>query len=578
MDTTLRQALARCRAPLVALIGFSAALNVIGFAGPIFSLQVFDRVLSARSETTLLLLLALAVFLLLLQALIEAIRSRLLVRVGVQFDDAAAAPVFNRLVGAGIVAPRHAGHANAVRDLDQVREFLAGAPALAFLDAPWIPIYVGACFLLHPFVGLLVLGCGLALAGLAWVNDAATRGPLERAQAEALATSERAAAAHRQAEAVQALGMLPILRERWAEGRDALLGWQAQASDRAGAIAAAGLFVRLLVPVAATALGAWLVIRGEITPGVLIAATMLAARALLPIGQVVASWRAFQGARTAWTRLAALERAVELPRPRLTLGKPTGRLDVSRLVAVPQGSTRPALRNVSFSLEPGETLGVVGPSGSGKSMLARALVGVAPMLAGEIRLDGARLDQWDPARLGVEFGYLPQEAALFAGSIAENIARLRPRAPAEAIIEAATAAGAHEIILELPQGYDTPIGDGGHGLSGGQRQRIALARALYGDPAFVVLDEPNAALDGAGEAALLAALAGLRRARRTVVVMTHRLGVLSAVDKLLVLEHGQVRAFGWRDQVIAAINANASANATVAAARPRPAVVQGGLS
>ncbi len=566
----LDDALRRCRGGAVMLLAFSAALNVVAFAGPLFSLQVFDRVLNARSEETLVLLLALTLFLLALQAALESVRSRVLVRLGLRFDEAAAPGIFDRLVGAGLVAPRNRAMAGAVRDLDCVRDGLAGPPALALLDAPFIPLYLAACFLFHPLIGWTVVACGAALGVLAWCNDRATNGPLSRAHAAAIEAGERAADAHARAELVQALGMLAPVRALWSTSRDAMLGWQALASDRTGAVAAASRLVRLVLPVAATALGGWLVIRGEITPGVLIASSMLAARALLPIDGVVGSWRALQGARAAWARLRDLERTVSSAPVRTVLPRPSGRIDVARLVLVPPGSTRPALRGVSFDLMPGEALGVVGSSGSGKSALARALTGTFPPLAGEIRLDGARLDQFDPGRLGADLGYLPQDPALMPGTVAQNIARFRPDATAEAVTAAARAAGAHDLILALAQGYDTIVGEGGSGLSGGQRQRVALARALFGDPSVIVLDEPNAALDGAGEEALMQALAALRARGATVVLMTHRTGVLGAVDKLLVLDQGQARAFGPRDQVVAAMNADAGGQ------RARPAVVQGG--
>ncbi len=552
--TLLRAALGRCRPIFVGLLGFSAALHILGLAGPVFSLQVFDRVLNGRSMVTLALLLGITLFLLSLQALLEGVRSRLLVRAGIRFDDLVAAPVFDRLVAAGVATPRNAAHANAFRDLDQVREALAGPAALALLDAPYIPLYLLICFILHPLIGLVVVVCGVALAGLAVLNEVGTRASLRRAQIDALGAAERAAAAHRHAEVVQALGMVPAVRGAWTLSRDRMLGWQAQASDRTGGISAASRWVRMLLPVLATAVGAALVVRGDITAGVLIASSMLAARALMPIDQLVTSWRGLQGARLAWERLEAMMAETKPTAPGLPLPRPIGHLDVTRLVAVPPGSRQPALRGISFSLQPGQILGVVGPSGSGKSTLARALLGLQPALAGEIRLDGARLDQRNPDTLGRDLGYLPQDSVLFAGTVAENIARFQPDASAEQVLDAARAAGVHDLILALPDGYDTRVGDGGQGLSGGQRQRIALARALYGSPALVVLDEPNAALDGAGEDALAFALSGLKARGCAVVLMTHRIAVLGATDILLVLDGGLVRAFGPRDQVIAALS------------------------
>lgn len=568
----LRAALARCRGGFIALLGLSAALNLLAFAAPLFSLQVFDRVLSSRSGTTLALLLALTLFLLLLYAVVEGIRSRLLVRLGVLFDDAAAPAAFDAMAAAGIANPRDTAVAETTRDLDAVREGLAGQPALALLDLPWVPLYLLACFLLHPWLGWAVLGCGLLLAALAWANDRATTHALNRAHGQSLLAADRARAAHRQAGMLRSLGMLGRSRERWAGARDAMLGWQALASDRAGLVAAAAKLVRFAAPVLATAVGGALAISGEITPGTLVAAALIAARALVPIDMATSGWKGLQAARAAWARLLELERRHPPAPARTPLPPPTGRVEVSRLVVVPEGGGKPALRGVSFALEAGEVLGVVGPSGSGKSTLARALVGAAAPLAGEVRLDGARLDQWDAAALAPHLGYLPQDGGLVAGTVAENIARLDPDPPDGAVVAAAKAAGAHELVLALPEGYETRLGDGGRGLSGGQAQRVALARALYGEPALLVLDEPNAALDADGEAALRAALADLKARGATVVLVTHRTGVLAAADKLLVLEEGNVRAFGPRDSVIATLNGAGEP------ARPRPALVQGGKS
>lgn len=549
---TLSAALSQCRPIFVSLLGFSVVLNVFALAGPVFSWQVYDRVLNSRSGTTLVLLLALVVFLLVMQAVIEGVRSRILVRAGLRFDEIAAPMVFDRMISAGAASPHSATRAAAMRDLAQVRETLAGPPILAFLDAPWIPIYIGLCFLFHPLIGWTVLGFGIALLVLALVNDRATRQPLAEAQLRAMVAMERAAASYRRSDVLKALGMQRAVRDHWQFAHDGALGWLALASDRMGVVVAGTRLVRLMVPVGATAVGAWLAIEGLVTPGLMIAASILAARALLPVDQIVSSWRSFTEARQAWRRLQDLEAATRDHAPRTRLPAPRGDLVVRSLVVAAPGSLRPVLSGVSFQLAAGDVLGVVGPSGSGKTMLARALVGIAEPAGGDLRLDGASLDQWESDVLGTYVGYLPQDVLLLEGTIAQNIARFSDARP-EDVVDAARLAGAHDMIVGLPRGYDTPIGDGGDGLSGGQRQRVALARALFGAPPLVVLDEPNAALDGPGETALLNAIASLREGGRTVVIMTHRLGVLSAVDKLLVLDGGQVRAFGQRDRVIAAL-------------------------
>lgn len=553
-NSRLRQAFRRLRPAFGALVGFSAASHLVGLAGPIFSLQVFDRVLNGRSLATLGLLLAITVFLLALQALLEGIRSRVLVRIGTQFDDEMAAPVFRQLLSAGVVAPRNQAHANAIRDLDQIRDNLAGPSAIAFLDAPFIPIYLFACFLFHPLFGLLVLVSGVILAALAWLNEAKTRNLLRNAQEEALASNEMALAYHRQAEVISAMGMLPAMALHYRRRRDAVLGWQGGASDRSGAIAAQSRLVRALLPVLATALGAWLVLGGAITPGVLVAAAMIAARALMPIDMLVTSWRGLQGARLSWERLEALEAIVPSKEVGTRLPRPRGHIEVSRLVVAPPGTFRPGVRNVSFSLRSGQVLGVIGPSGSGKTTLVKALVGAIAPLGGEIRVDGALVQQYDPDVLGAALGYLPQDSQLFAGTIAQNIARFEDAPDVQAILSAARRARVHDLVTTLPQGYDTVIGDGGQGLSGGQRQRVALARALYGDPAILILDEPNAALDGDGENALLAAVAELKAAGTTIVIVTHKLPILALADVVLMLDAGEQRVIGPRAKVFEAIS------------------------
>ncbi|WP_406856693.1 type I secretion system permease/ATPase [Alsobacter sp. KACC 23698] len=548
----LSVALSQCQPIFTSLLGFSVVLNVVALAGPVFSWQVYDRVLNARSGATLALMLALVVFLLVTQAIIEGVRSRILVRAGLRFDELAAPVVFDKMIAAGASSPHSPTRAAAMRDLAQVRETLAGAPVLAFLDAPWIPIYIVLCFLFHPLIGWTVTGFGLVLLLLALGNDRLTRRPLAEAQLRSTVALERAAASYRRSDVLRALGMQRAVRNRWQSAHDAALGWQALASDRMGVVVACTRLVRLLVPVGATAVGAWLAIEGLVTPGLMVAASILAGRALLPIDQIVSSWRSFVDARHAWKRLHDLEQVTRGERPQTRLPAPRGDLLVNGLSVAAPGSLQPVLRGISFQLSAGDVLGVVGPSGSGKTMLARALVGIAEPAAGELRLDGASLDQWASDALGQYVGYLPQDVLLLEGTIAQNIARFSD-SRSEEVVDAARLAGAHDMIVGLPRGYDTLIGDGGDGLSGGQRQRVALARALFGTPPLVVLDEPNAALDGPGEAALLRAVASVRKSGRTVVIMTHRLGVLSAVDKLLVLDGGQVRAFGQRDRVIAAL-------------------------
>jgi PrtD family type I secretion system ABC transporter len=562
------------RQHLVALILFSFALNVLAFAGPLFSLQVFDRVLTSQSSSTLVALLLMTVCLVLLQATLDFVRSMILQRLSTRFDDAVAAPILARMTVAGRRGRGAAAGANAVGDLDHIRNAISGPPATAALDLPWLPLYLAACFMLHPFIGWTVLGCGILLATLSLAIQISSASAVSQAHSAALDAAQTASVAVRRADALHALGMDRSWRARWLGEREVALSWQAAAGERSAWLMSFSRALRLLLPVFVTAIGAWLVISNAITPGVLIAATTIAARALLPLDQVVLSWRSIEQARQAWHRLDSLERQhPEVPEAAI-LPAPSGHLEVTRLVVAPPGSAQPSLRNVSFTLEPGDVLGVIGSSGAGKSTLARVLTGIEQPLAGEVRFDGARIEHWNPEQLARETGYLPQDCALLPGTIAENIGRFDALLSVDCIVGAAKAAAAHEMIQRLTDGYETRVSDGGIELSGGQRQRVALARALYADPRILILDEPNAALDAEGEAALTAAVSQSRDRGAMVIIMTHRMGVLAAVNKLLVLEYGQVRAFGPRDAVIAELNRGQSDAGT----RSKPAVVHGGRS
>jgi PrtD family type I secretion system ABC transporter len=562
------------RSHLAALFLFSFVLNLLAFAGPLFSLQVFDRVLTSQSTSTLVVLLMITAGLILLQAALDLVRSMMLQRLSVRFDDAVAAPMLARMTTAGRRSRGAIVAANAVVDFDHIRSAIGGPPAAAALDLPWLPLYLAACFLLHPLIGWTVLACGIALALLSLAVQLASASAISRAHDAGLSAAETAGVAIRRADSLHALGMDRTWRARWLAERETALGWQAAGTGRSAWLSSLSRALRLLLPVGVTAIGAWLVITNAITPGVLIAATTIAARALLPLDQVVISWRAIEQARQAWQRLNTLERDNPETVPQAILPAPRGYIEVSRLVVAPPGSPHPSLRNVSFALEPGDVLGVIGPSGAGKSTLARVLTGIEVPLAGEVRFDGAGIEHWNPEQLARETGYLPQDCALLPGTIAENIGRFDPVLLVDKVVGAAKAAAAHDVIQHLSNGYDTRVSDGGAELSGGQRQRVALARALYCDPRLLILDEPNAALDGEGEAALTNAISEARDRGATVIIMTHRMGVLAAVNKLLVLEHGQVRAFGLRDAVIAEINRGQADTA----ARVKPAVVHGGKS
>lgn len=547
MKNEIRQALATCKSAFAATAFFSFSVNMLLFVSPIYMLQIYDRVLPSRSETTLVMLSLLVAALLLAIGLLEWIRTQVLVRVGARIDQ-----MLNRRVLSAVFHINGGGSANAVRDFDSVREFFTGAGFLAFLDAPWAPIFIGVCFIMNPWLGVLALGGSILLLGLAVLNEMMTRKTLGEASRENIVANSFVESSLRSSEAVHAMGMMPGIIDRWLEKRDRVLALQATASDRAGLLISATKFVRMLLQSAILGLGAYLAIQNVITPGAMIAASIIMGRALAPVEMAVGQWRQFINARAAYDRLKKLLEAVPETAEPMRLPKPLGALEADRILAAPPGSRVPVLKGVSFSLQPGDALGIIGPSAAGKSTLARVLVGVWPIASGTVRIDGADLKNWSREQLGPHIGYLPQDVALFDGTVAENIARFGPIDP-DAVVAAAQRAGVHDIVLKLADGYETKIGAGGSVLSGGQRQRVGLARALYGDPALIILDEPNSNLDTSGEQALLEAMTYLRERGATVIVITHRMNVLAAVTKVLVLKDGVVENFGPRDQVLATV-------------------------
>ncbi len=554
--------------------GFSFVINMLLLVPAIYMLQIYDRVLMSRSESTLLMLTLLVLGLYALMAGLEWARSRLLVRAGSILDAQLNARVFTAAFEANL--RRVGGNAGqAMHDLTNVRQFVTGNGLFAFFDAPWFPIYLAVIFLIHPLLGWLSVGGAVLLIMLTLANEWATRGPLSQANTAAIQSSNFATNNLRNAEVIEAMGMLANLRKRWYEKYRDVIALQGMASDRAGTIAAITKFTRISLQSLVLGLGALLAIDSQVThvtAGGMIAASILMGRALAPVEMLIAVWKQLISSRSAYERLErmlnefpAREQGMDLPPPR-------GHLAVENLLMAAPGTQVAILKNVSFALEPGEVLGVIGPSAAGKSTLARALVGVWPAASGKVRLDGADVYSWDKQQLGAHIGYLPQDVELFEGSIAENIGRFG-EIDSDQVIEAARQAGMHEMILHFPKGYDTPIGAGGSFLSGGQRQRIALARALYGGPSFIVLDEPNSNLDDAGEAALVQAVLAQKAAGRTLIVITHRTSILSAVDKLLLLRDGVVQAFGPRQQVLEALaraSQGAAGGAQPAIAAPQP--------
>ncbi|MBP5077803.1 type I secretion system permease/ATPase [Pseudomonas chlororaphis] len=527
---------------------FSAVINLLMLAPALYMLQVYDRVLASGNQMTLLMLTLMIVGLFGLMGALEWVRSQVVIRLGTQMDMRLNQRVYDAAFEAQLKgSPQAAGQA--LNDLTALRQFATGNALFAFFDAPWFPVYLLVIFMFHPWLGLLALGGALLLVALAWINQHICQAPLAEASQLSIGTSQQATANLRNADAIEAMGMLAALRERWFGGHQAFLAQQNLASEKTALISAWSKGVRLALQSLVLGLGALLAVQGEITPGMMIAGSILMGRVLSPIDQLIAVWKQWSSARLAYGRLSEMLQA-NPPRPaHMSLPTPKGELSVEQLSACAPGSRRPALANLGFTLPAGQVLGVIGPSGCGKSTLARLLVGAWTPLAGKVRLDGAELSQWDRQQLGPHIGYLPQDIQLFAGSIAENIARFG-EVNADQVLAAAQMAGVHQLILQLPQGYDTRLGEGGAGLSGGQKQRIALARALYGLPALIVLDEPNANLDEAGEQALLQAIAQLKQQRRTLVLITHKPNVLSLTDQLMILREGQLQAFGPTTRVL----------------------------
>lgn len=541
--TELDHALSASRGAFGSVGIFSFFINALMLTIPLYMLQVYGRVLASRSEDTLLMLTILALGLLLTLGLLDLARSRVLVRVGARFDNRLSDPVLSAMLVDRLRGQR-TNHSQPLRDLETIRTFLTGAGLLSLFDAPWTPIFILIIFVLHPVLGFVALGGALILFTLAIVGELITRGPLKEASRVSVNSHAFAESSLRNAEAIQAMGMMTGLLRRWIRRHEAAIALQALASDRAGGVSASAKIVRQLLQIAMLGVGAYLAIRQVITPGVMVVASVIMARALAPVELAINSWRSFLSARSAYARLQDLMTRWQPAQEPMKLPKPSGVLVVEGVVAAPPGATKAILKGVSFALSKGEMLGLIGPNAAGKSTLARLLVGVWEPTAGHIRLDGADVCQWSREQLGPHVGYLPQDVELFDGTVAENIARFFHESNGEKVVAAAERAGVHDLILALPDGYDTQIGEGGRVLSAGQRQRIALARALYGDPVLIVLDEPNSNLDAEGEEALRTALTNLRANNKTVVVIAHRPAIINAVDKLLVLRDGRVNMFG----------------------------------
>ncbi|WP_371932838.1 type I secretion system permease/ATPase [Roseibium sp. MMSF_3544] len=532
----------------VAVVSF--VINILMLTGPVFMLQVYDRVLASGSVPTLVVIGSLAMVLYVFYGILEGVRGRILSRLGQRVDARLSGIVYKVSNSLPVRLGRQASRLRPVQDLDTIRQFLSGPGPAAIFDIPWLPLYLGIVFLFHPLLGFVGLAGAIIISVLIALNEVMSREPTEDAAGQSGRRSAAVESGQRNSEVVAAMGMQETLTARWDAQNLEYLATQRRASDRTGIFGTAIKTIRFILQSAILGVGAWLAIKQEISPGVMIAASIMTSRALAPIEQAVAQWRGFVASRQALRRLREVLQVSESEDAKMDLPAPTKSISVEQVFCGPFGEAMPYVQNVSLELEAGDGLGIIGPSGSGKSTFARALVGVTPTLKGVIRFDGAELSQWESAKRGEFIGYLPQDLQLFDGTIAENIARFREDAAPEKIIEAAKLADVHDMIVGLPEGYNTVIGRSGRSLSAGQRQRLALARSLYDNPFLVVLDEPNSNLDAIGENALTNAIKAMRQKGSIVVVIAHRPSAIATVDKILCLKDGKLAGFGPKEEVL----------------------------
>jgi PrtD family type I secretion system ABC transporter len=554
-ESEIRRALKACTSSFLVIVAFSLCINILTLVSPLYMMQLYDRVLGSRSGDTLIMLTIITAAALLVLSMIDGIRAQILSRIGTWLDDRVGPLVLGGALQTALrIDGSHA--AQGLRDLGTIRSFLTGPAITPLLDAPWAPLFLASLFLLHPVLGLVGLGGGALLVSLAILNEIITKAPLRRASLAATRTHQRTEAALRDAEVILAIGVQDGVVRNWQRDSDTASAAQIQAANRGATILAVSKFLRLSIQTMIMGVGAWLVIKHDISPGAMFASSFLLGRAMAPVENAIGTWKSLVGARLAYRRLDEILVATPEERRAMTLPTPAGEVEVDRVNYVPYGSDVPTLRNVSFALAPGEVLGIIGPSAAGKSTLARLLAGTWTPTTGHVRLDGGEIALWHDANGSRHLGYLPQDIELFAGTVRDNIARLSD-ASDEDVIAAAQLAGLHETIVRLPRGYDSEIGEAGLRLSGGQRQRVALARALFGKPRFIILDEPNSSLDHEGEEALVQAIAQVKAQGATVVVITHRPSILGLADKLLLLRNGAIEAFGDSREVIARLNGGA---------------------
>ncbi|MBV0932311.1 type I secretion system permease/ATPase [Marinobacterium weihaiense] len=562
--TDLEAVLHACRSSFFSVGLFSMFINLLMLVPAFYMLQVYDRVVTSGSVPTLVMLTLVMLLMMGTMGALEWVRSRIMVRASTRIDTLLGSRLYDASFKQALYSGGMQANAQPLNDLTGLRQFLTGNGLFAFFDAPWVPIYIGIMFMFHPWFGIVAIISVIILATLAVINEKVTGKMLAEANKENMGATQFTNKNLRNAEVVESMGMLGRIRDRWQEKNRKVLALQGIASDRAGILTSVSKTTRLIVQSLVLGLGAYLAIQQEISPGLMIAGSILLGRALAPIDQMIGVWKQFVSARSQYQRLNEILAQVGEEPDRMSLPAPKGALSAENVMVAPPGTKTPVVKGVSFQVDPGDMVGVIGPSAAGKSTLARAILGIWPTLGGKMRLDGADIFTWKRDELGPHIGYLPQDIELFEGTISENIARFG-EVDAQEVVRAAQMAGVHEMILRLPEGYDTVIGATGGALSGGQRQRIGLARAIYGKPKLIVLDEPNSNLDDQGEAALAVALKNLKETGATVFIITHRASVLSQVEKLMVMRDGALAMFGPRDQVLAELN---KASRAAPAAKP----------
>lgn len=572
IKSDLHEALLLCKNSFLTAAGFSLVINLLMLTPTIYMLQLYDRVLSSRSEETLIMLTLIVVVIFMTQGALEWVRSQILVRVGGRLETLLSKRLFVIAYKKSLYSSGQQASAQPLDDLTALRQFLTGNGLFAFFDAPWLPIYIALMFLFHPYYGWMAVFAAIILIIIAIVNEKSTHHILAEANNLAASGRELVNKNLRNVDVIESMGMLENIHQRWLKGSEKVLFLQAIASSRAGLLTAISKTSRMLFQSLVLGLGAYLAIQQEISPGMMIAGSILLGRALAPIDLMIGSWKNFVLARAQYARLNDLLRRIPEDKDKMVLPEPNGKIQIEQAVITPPGTKIPVIKGISLTINAGDSVGIIGRSGTGKSTLVRAILGIWPVVSGKIRLDGADVFDWDRMELGPNIGYLPQDIELFEGTISENIARFG-EVDADKVVLAAKISDVHEMILRLPEGYDTVIGASGGSLSGGQRQRIGLARALYGQPKLIVLDEPNSNLDEHGELALAKAIVSLKGLTdATIIVVSHRTNILNSLDKLLMLNEGQLVAYGNREEVLAHIHKSRKSGKPIAKPTEKPTV------